>query len=193
MSKSFSVTKNGVALDPNLYIWDEKTKTFSTNEDDLVIDFRDWDRVTFNTDSRCAFMTGSDCTFDTGNSCTFDTGYSCTFTVRDNCVIVRRDVFEVIQPQPNVTIKLYEHGVKGYKVVEKKHVITIDGKAIELSQESFESLKNWQRELKSEIDSLGPTPCFGDPDARLDHSDMVASYLAIDLYKINQELKRRRE
>ena len=56
---------------------------------------------------------------------------------------------------------------------------------------SVEKLESWVKELKSEIDSLGPTPCFGDPDARLDHSDMMASYLARDLYEINQELKRR--
>ena len=149
MTKTFSVTKNGIVLDPNLYNWDEKTKTFSTNEDGLVIDFRDWDDVTFNTGSECTFTTGSDCTFttgygctfDTGSYCTFKTGSRCTFKTGSRCVIVRRDVFEIIQPKPGVTIQLNEFEIKGYKVVENKYVITVDGKEIELSQESFESLK----------------------------------------------------
>ena len=141
MPKNFSVTRNGVALDPSLYSWDEKTKTFSTNEDGLVIDFRGWDRVTFRTGDDCIFTTGDDCIFTTGDYCTFKTGSRCTFDTGSECVIVRRDVFEVIQPEPKVTIKLNEYGIKGYKVVEKKHVITVDGKEIELSEDSFESLK----------------------------------------------------
>lgn len=61
--ETFNVTKNGKPLDPSLYTWDEKTKTFSTKESGLVLDFRSLDN----------------CTFYTGNSCTFDTGYGCTF------------------------------------------------------------------------------------------------------------------
>ena len=189
MTKSFSVTKNGVALDPNLYSWNEDTKTFSTNEYGLVLDFSDWNDVTFKTGSWCILTTGYDCTFKTGpcctfktgcdctfktssyctfdtehdctfttysnctfktgngctfkveEDCTFDTGYGCEFTVGDNCVIVRRDIFEIIQPEPGVAIKLNEFEVKGYKVVEKKHIIRIDGKEVELSEESFNNLK----------------------------------------------------
>ena len=182
MTKSFSVTKNGVDLDPSCYTWDEKTRSFSTTENGLVIEFSGWHDVTFKTGGGCTFSTSHNCTFDAGDNCTFDTGYGCTFNTNSyctfrtgscctfttgsdcnfrtgsccnfrtgsrctfdtgsDCVIVRRDIFEVIQPEPNVTIKLNEYGIKGYKIIENKHVITIDGKAIELSQESFESLKN---------------------------------------------------
>jgi hypothetical protein len=38
----FSVTKNGKKLDKSLYNWDEKTKTFSTKESGLVLDFSNY-------------------------------------------------------------------------------------------------------------------------------------------------------
>jgi hypothetical protein len=81
----FSVTRSGKALDPSLYTWDEKTKTFSSNENGLVLDFTGVNRVTFNTGSDCIFKTGSDCTFDTGYYCTFKTGSDCTFKTGSSC------------------------------------------------------------------------------------------------------------
>jgi hypothetical protein len=97
----FSVTKDGEVLDPRLYTWDEKTKTFSSEEDGLVLDFTDVDGVTFktgsdctfitdsycafNTVSSCTFLTGSYCVFYTGSSCTFVTSYSCTFKTGHSC------------------------------------------------------------------------------------------------------------
>jgi hypothetical protein len=84
----FSITKNWIPLDKSLYTRDEKTKTLSTNENYLVLDFSDYSDCTFKTGSNCTFKTGYDCTFKTGSNCTFDTG--------SNCVVVRRDIFEVI-------------------------------------------------------------------------------------------------
>jgi hypothetical protein len=157
---NFSVTQNGKPLNPKLYNWDEDTKTFSTNESDLVLDFSKCEGITFNTGYNCTFKTGSDCTFKTGSfctfktnshctfttgsyctfttgshctfdtssdctfttgyNCTFDTGSDCTFKTGSNCVIVRRDVFEVIQPKTNQTIRLNDHLVKGYSILEDK-------------------------------------------------------------------------
>ena len=119
--KDFSVTRNGKALDTALYIWDEKTKVFSTSEDNLVLDFQNWNGVTFitghyctfKTDWGCTFKTGRDCTFDTDSHCTFNTGSNCTFTCKEECVIVRRDVFEILQPPPGIKIILNGKGVKG--------------------------------------------------------------------------------
>jgi hypothetical protein len=164
---NYSITQNGKSLDPSKYTICEKTKTFSTNEDGLVLDFNGlygWSfktgsgctfdtgaNCTFDTGSNCTFDTGSGCTFDTGSNCTFKTGFSCTFktgfdctfdtrsccllTVGENCVIVRRDIFDVIQPEPNKTIKLNGYGVTGFVVVEpeeptltgKEVSVTIDG------------------------------------------------------------------
>ena len=82
---TFSVTKNGTPLDPQLYTWDEKTKTFSTTENGLVLDFRNMGGCTFKTSSGCTFDTGDDCTFKTSSGCTFDTGSGCTFQTGAGC------------------------------------------------------------------------------------------------------------
>ena len=48
-------------------------------------------------------------------------------------------MFEIFQPKENVTIKLKNGG--GYEEVKQTKTITIDGKNIEISPESFENLK----------------------------------------------------
>jgi hypothetical protein len=132
----FSVTKNGNPLSKKLYTWDEKTKTFSSKEDGLVLDFIGIDGVTFKTGYFCTFLTGSDCTFKTGSYCTFNTdyscafktgsrctfitGYSCTFEVGDNCCLIRYDVHEGITKIPTgKKIKLNERDIAGYTVIKK--------------------------------------------------------------------------
>ena len=57
------------------------------------------------------------------------------------CVIVRRDIFEVIQPEPNKTIKLNECNVLGFTYVEEKKKIMLDGKEIEISLDSYNEFK----------------------------------------------------
>lgn len=104
---------------------------------------------TFSTAFHCTFKTGENCIFTTGESCTFRTGYGCTFNISYGCtvttgnesVIVRRDHFEVIQPEPNTTIKTNSFDALGYTIVPKTHTITIAGKDIELSEESFQAFK----------------------------------------------------
>ena len=195
MTAQFSVTKDGKPFTD--YQWCEKTKTFSTTESRLVLDFSGVHGVTFNTGSHCTFNTGShctfntgshctfntgnsctfktghDCTFNTGNSCTFNTGsdctfntgshcifntgscctfntgscctfktgYGCIFKTEENCVGIRYDVDGIIEIPPNTTIKYNCHRRHGYEVIKQTHTITIDGKEIELSEESYQSLK----------------------------------------------------
>jgi hypothetical protein len=200
-----SITKYGKPLDPSLYTWDEESKTFSTNENSLVLDFSNIDGVTFKTgsyctfttgyrctfktgsncsfktgslctfntgsyctfttdsfctfttgydctfttdsfctfttDSFCTFTTGSDCTFDTGSDCTFKTGSNCTFKTGSNCVVIRRDIFEVILLEENKTIKLNEFSIIGFRYIKPTKTITIEGKDIEISEDSFNELK----------------------------------------------------
>jgi hypothetical protein len=154
---NFSVTKYGKELHPKLYSWDEETKTFTSKEHSLVLDFHGCNGVTFKggcnntfrtgahcnfeTGPECTFITGSQCTFVTGSQCTFDTLYSCTFKAGKDSVVIRRDVFEIIPLEWGSTIKLNDDEIKGFTCVEEKHIITIDGKEIELSKESFENLK----------------------------------------------------
>lgn len=84
------VLQNGKPLDESKFTWDEVTKTFSSNEDGLVIDFRGI----------------GNCTFDTGSYCTFKTGY--------NCVIVRRDMFEVVILKDGGKIQTCPYQIKGH-------------------------------------------------------------------------------
>jgi len=88
------VLQYGKPLDLDKFKWDEDTKTFSTSENNLVLDFRGIYNVTFNTGSFCTFKTGGycifktgfDCTFKTGDYCTFDTGSYCTFDTGSYCI-----------------------------------------------------------------------------------------------------------
>jgi hypothetical protein len=96
---------------------------------------------TFNTGSDCAFNTGSDCTFNTGSDCIFNTGFDCTFNAGSHCVVIRRDVFDVIIVPENQKIRLNCCGVSGYEIISNNKIITIDGKDIEISEESYEQLK----------------------------------------------------
>jgi len=82
---TFSVTQNGKLLLKKKYTWDPETKTFSTKENDLVLDFSGMNGVTFRTGRGCTFNTGGDCTFKTGWYCTFNTGGYCTFRTGGGC------------------------------------------------------------------------------------------------------------
>jgi hypothetical protein len=79
------VLQNGKPLDLDKFSWCEETKTFSSGEDVLVIDFSGINHCTFRTGDGCTFRTGGNCTFKTGYDCTFDTGGSCTFKTGDGC------------------------------------------------------------------------------------------------------------
>ena len=161
------VLKNGEPLALHLFEWDEKTNTFSSKENGLVLDFKHISSCTFktgpyctfdtgsycvfNTGSYCTFKTGSYCTFKTGPYCTFDTCYNCvfdtgsicTFKTGKNSVIIRRDVFEVIAlTEETNNIRLNPYGIKGYEVISDKVKIIIDGKEVEISKESAKALKD---------------------------------------------------
>ncbi len=100
------VLKNGEQLDLDKFEWDETSKTFSSSEYNLVIDF--------NGINYCTFKTGSGCTFDTSHGCTFKTG--------EKSVVVRRDVYEVIELDGTEKIKLNEYNTKGYEVIKDDNV-----------------------------------------------------------------------
>jgi hypothetical protein len=79
------VLQNGEPLALNKFSWDKKTRTFSTNESGLVLDFKGIDNCTFDTGYDCTFDTGYNCTFTTSYNCTFKTGSYCTFDTSYNC------------------------------------------------------------------------------------------------------------
>ena len=99
------VSQNGEPLDLSKFEWDEKTNTFSSNEDNLVLDFNYVD------------------------DCTFKTGFNCTFDTRDNCVVVRRDVYEIIEVPANRQIKLNGFEVKGFTYLDENKSIELSNGA----------------------------------------------------------------
>ena len=79
------VIRNEKQLPLDKFSWDEKSRTFSTVENNLVLDFSDLDFCTFKTGLSCTFNTGHNCTFKTGSGCTFKTGSGCTFNTSSSC------------------------------------------------------------------------------------------------------------
>ena len=79
------VLQNGEQLSLDKFSWGESTKTFSSDEDNLVLDFSDLNNCTFKTGSNCTFKTGSYCTFKTSYNCTFKTSSDCTFKTSSYC------------------------------------------------------------------------------------------------------------
>jgi len=146
----FTVSQNGKELDKSKYSWDEKSKTFGTNEDNLVLDFSEHNGVAFNTGSDCTFNTGSDCTFKTGWNCTFNTGSDCTFNTGDSCTFnvgekcclhyTWNDCFEVYKLVPDKLVKILENG----KLEDVKNVVPVVPKqkvTLELTEEQLEQVK----------------------------------------------------
>ncbi len=100
------VLQNGKPLDLDKFEWDEKTNTFTTQENDLMLDFGNIDNFNFNTGSNCSFRAGSNCNFETcsncnfitldncnfntGSNCSFDTGSNCSFDTGSNCNFDKR-------------------------------------------------------------------------------------------------------
>jgi hypothetical protein len=70
------ISQFGKTLNKSKYTIDKKAKTFSTTENNLVIDASECEGWTFKTGSYCTFKTGSYCTFKTGSYCTFKTGFA---------------------------------------------------------------------------------------------------------------------
>jgi len=155
------ITQNGKELDASKYSWDEKTKTFSTNENNLVLDFSDFSEyngVTFNTGSGCTFNTGSHCTFKTGYSCTFNTGsgctfntgfgctfktYSnCTFKTGDNCFCIRNDIKGITEIPVGKKIRLNEYEISGYTIIEESKVVSCAGKVVEIDGKKYKLVES---------------------------------------------------
>ena len=155
----FSVTQNGKELSKEKYNWDEKTKTFSTTEDNLVIDFgtasnltfktgsnctfNTFNNCTFNTSSNCIFNTGSYCTFNTDWNCTFKTGWNCTFNTGSNCFAIRYGVTGVTEIPNGEIIKFNGYGISGYTVIKEKEVteVTCEGKIVEIDGKKYKLTK----------------------------------------------------
>ena len=79
------VFKDGKPLAFNKFKWNPRTKTFSSEEVRLALDFWGISGITFTTGSYCIFSAGSGCTFNTLDGCTFNTLHGCTFNTGSYC------------------------------------------------------------------------------------------------------------
>ena len=80
------VLYNGKPLDLDKFDWCDETRTFSSSQNGLVIDFTSISHCTFKTGNNCIFKTGPECTFKAGFDCIFKTGSRCTFSTSSGCV-----------------------------------------------------------------------------------------------------------
>jgi len=89
------VLQDGKPLSLDKFEWDEKTGTFSSVENHLVLDFKGVDNLTIdcgysctiNCGYSCTINCGYSCTINCGSSCTINCGYSCTINCGSSCTI----------------------------------------------------------------------------------------------------------
>jgi hypothetical protein len=150
----FTVSKNGKPFTD--YTWDEKTKTFSSDANGLVIDMSELSRVTikcgWHSTIKCKGYSTIKCkgystmrcgygsTIKCGGNSTIKCEGNSTITADGEFIVVIRWDCEDFYRLDSQTIKTNEYGVVGYEAVDEKKIITIDGKDIELSKESYEAL-----------------------------------------------------
>jgi uncharacterized protein (DUF2345 family) len=74
------VLQNGKPLALNKFSWDEKTKTFSTNENNVLADFSGIDHVTLTAGGWSTLTAGDNSTLTAGGYSTLRAGNGCTLT-----------------------------------------------------------------------------------------------------------------
>ncbi len=122
---SSRVLKYGRPINPNLYTWNSKTRTFFSYVNNIVLDFKGINYCNFNVWSGCTFVTGHNCTFDTANNCSFTTGINCIvmymayninkdnikiYLIPNQKLIIDKD-YNVYYDNPIIDIK-YKKGLK---------------------------------------------------------------------------------
>ena len=82
------VLKNGKPLDLDLFSWVEETRSFSTSESELTIDFNGLSNCTIDCGNYSTIKCGYDCTIKCGYDCTIKCGRDCTIDCGSYCAIV---------------------------------------------------------------------------------------------------------
>lgn len=81
------VLKDGKPLALKEFTWDERTNTFSSYLDGLVIDFSDVTMASIKCAWDCTIKCGSYCTIACGSYCIVTCDWRCTIACRSNCTI----------------------------------------------------------------------------------------------------------
>lgn len=82
------VLQNGKPLALDKFIWNADTRTFSSQENGLVIDFAGINNCILNMGSNCSVETGNNCSCTTGPDCSLSTGWHCTVDAGGGGVII---------------------------------------------------------------------------------------------------------
>ena len=112
------VRQNGKPLPLNKFSWNEKTNTFTSDEDYLMLDFSDKDNCNFKTGSHCILITGNNCTFETGDKRFLATWDDCILETGDNCIVREKGTDRIIKIPVNTKIKLNGYKPLGYEIIE---------------------------------------------------------------------------
>ncbi len=98
---SYVINKDGKPLSKTKYSVDKRNRVFITKEQNIELDFSEFDNWTFivkdkatitagnnsifNGGDKCIFRTKHYCTFHAGSYCKFRTGSDCTFRASNDC------------------------------------------------------------------------------------------------------------
>jgi len=82
--------KDGTLIPLDRFSWDEKTKIFSSRENNLTVNFTGIDNCTIIVSEKCKVFAGNNCTIISGGRCDFETGDNCTFYAEPHCVFKTR-------------------------------------------------------------------------------------------------------
>ena len=87
MKMKIVILKNGQIVDSRKYDWNSETKTFSSEENGLVLDFGSLENVTIKVRNSCTINSGDSCTINSGFGCTINSGFGCTIKCGSYCTI----------------------------------------------------------------------------------------------------------
>ena len=163
------ILKNGQIVDSRKYDWNSETKTFSSNEDELVLDFGSLENVTIKVRNSCTINCGYYCTINCGYYCTINCGYYCTIKCGYYCTINSGNYCtinsgysctirtywntEIVAGKNCILNYIYDGICECYKLEEKKKYKILKSGKLEQIQEKTETELQIEK-LRSELNLL---------------------------------------
>ena len=101
-----------LALDK--FEWDEVNKEFSTEENDVILDFRGIEDATFIGGDNCVLVTDNDCKFGLGKNSVFKSRINRGFELNGNWIVLDKNTGGVIEVDEEGSVyKLIRKGEMG--------------------------------------------------------------------------------
>ena len=153
MKMKIVILKNGQIVSPEKYDWNFETKTFSSEEDGLVLDFGSLENVTIKCGNFCTIKCGWNCTINSGYSCTIKCGFGCTIKCGYSCTIRTYWNTEIVAGKNCILNYIYDEICECYKLPEQKKCKILESGKLELIQEKTETELQIEK-LRSELNLL---------------------------------------